>query len=112
MLPWGAWGGGSGIITTSSDGITWYTQPLIFTDNIRGIAYGGGIFVAVGDNGQLGTSPNGTTWTMRGSNFGTTQINDVAYGGGLFVIVGNSGTLAVSSAGINALFTPITYQSL
>jgi len=57
-----------------------------------------GLFVAVGDNGTILTSPDGTTWAKR--NSGTSNdLYGVTYGNGLFVAVGQSGTILTSSDG-------------
>ena len=39
----------------------------------------GGLWVAVGFSGQLATSPDGVTWTLRTSGFGTSDIFTVAH---------------------------------
>jgi len=71
------------------------------TNAINGVTYGNGLYVAVGDSGQLATSPDGINWTQRTSSFGTTAIYGVTYGNDLFVAVGASGQLATSPDGIN-----------
>ena len=63
-----------------------------------------GLFVAVGDNGTILTSPDGTTWTQRTSPpspFGArVHLYDVTYGNGLFVTVGgDNGTILTSPDG-------------
>jgi photosystem II stability/assembly factor-like uncharacterized protein len=63
-----------------------------------------GLFVAVGDNGTILTSPDGTTWTQRTSPpspFGArVHLYDVTYGNGLFVAVGgDNGTILTSPDG-------------
>lgn len=70
------------------------------------VAHGNGLFVMVGTEGKLSTSPDGITWTSRTSGFGTTTIRSVAYGNGLWVIVGESGMLSTSTNGIT--WTPRT----
>jgi hypothetical protein len=67
---------------------------------IHGVAYGNGMFVAVGNNGKLATSSNGITWTQRTSGFDTSFIYNVAYCNGMFVAVGEDGKLATSPDGI------------
>lgn len=59
---------------------------------VNGIAYGNGTFIAVGNNGALALSPNGSNWTQYLSpplvNYG-----GVIYGGGYFFAYGSvSGT--------------------
>jgi len=57
------------------------------------------LFVAVGDNGTILTSSDGTTWTSRTS--GTTEyLRGGAYGNSTLVVVGLSGTILTSSDGI------------
>ena len=47
----------SGKLTTSTDGTTWTTRTSGFgTTLIRGVTYGDGLYVAVGDSGKLTTS--------------------------------------------------------
>ena len=85
------------IKTAELAGITWTQRTSSFgTDGISGVAYGQGMFVAVGSYGKLTTSINGTSWTQRNSSFGTDGINGVAYGQGMFVAVGSYGKLATS----------------
>jgi len=82
------------------NGVDWITQTSGFGSTaIRGVGYGDGLYVAVGDDGKLSTSPNGTTWTTRTSGFGTTDIYGVTYGDGLYVAVGSSGTMTTSTDG-------------
>ena len=78
---------------------TWETQTSGFgTTSIRGVTYGDGLYVAVGNDGTLTTSPDGITWTTRTSGFGATTIYGVTYGDGLYVAVGDSGTLITSTS--------------
>jgi hypothetical protein len=68
------------------------------TENLLAVAYGGGMWVAVGNSGTILTSPNGTTWTSRSS--GTTQnLRGIAYDGGMWVAVGYGGTILTSPNG-------------
>lgn len=65
------------------------------------VAYGDGLFVAVGDNGLIKTSPNGEAWTTR--NSGTIlSLRGVTYSEdhGLFVVVGYNGLILTSPNGI------------
>jgi len=89
---------GSGAVFTAPEGTTYtWTRPTIpTTQQIRKLAIGGGLHVAVGSLGTIITSPDAATWTARSS--GTTNtFSDVAYGGGKWVAVGISGTIATSS---------------
>ena len=84
----------------ASGGIAWTTRTSGFgTTGINGVAYGDGVYVAVGYYGDMTTSPDGTTWTARTSGFGSSHINGVTYGDGLYVAVGSDGTLTTSTDG-------------
>jgi len=80
---------------------TCYDEPVVLKvekDKTKGL------FVAVGDNGTILTSPDGTTWTQRTSTpgpFGArVHLYDVTYGNGLFVTVGgDNGTILTSPDG-------------
>jgi photosystem II stability/assembly factor-like uncharacterized protein len=66
--------------------------------------------VAVGFNGMILTSPDGTNWTSR---TGTGNLQDVAFGNGQFVAVGQNGTILTSPDGENwAVRTSGTTQHL
>ena len=71
---------------TSPDGITWDLRSD--TDSsLNRVTYGNDIFVAVGGNGAILTSPDGAAWTPRES--GTNAwLYGVAYGNNTFVAVG------------------------
>ena len=92
-------------ISTSTDGITWTSrtpsEPIYFQD----IAFGNGLFVAVGSIGtnRIMTSPDGITWTSRTTGI-TPNFIGVAYGNGIWVAVSNSspgGTTFTSYDGLN-----------
>ena len=63
------------------------------------------LFVAVGEQGTILTSADGTTWTSVNSithtyDNGTTviyQLNDVTYGNGTFVVVSPNGLILTST---------------
>jgi len=67
----------------------------------------GNVFVAVGDNGRIGRSTNGTSWTNLDNktnnpalDFSTpNDMRAVAYGNGRFVAVGNVGRIITSTDG-------------
>jgi len=84
----------------------------IHLSRIRAIAYGGGKFVAVGEEGKMVTSTDGTNWTAVDVSkiFGTSDrqnfiyandINAIAYGSGKFVAVGDGSKMAISTDGTN-----------
>jgi hypothetical protein len=92
------------VILTSPNDIVGWNQYNLFPLNsfltLYGVAFGNGTFVAVGDNGIILTSSDGTDWTPRNSE---TQValNGVTYGNGAFVAVGGNGVVLTSSNGID-----------
>src|SRR4051794_28034564 len=68
------------------------------TEELRGVAYGQNMFVAVGDHARLLTSSNGVNWVSR--YLGTTipPLNAVTFGNGTFVVVGAEYTLVLTSS--------------
>jgi hypothetical protein len=83
---------------TSTNGTNW-TVSVENGSPFWGLAFGKGVYVAVGSSGAIRTSTNGTVWTSRAS--GTTYpLNDVAFGGNQFVAVGGAGTIVTSPDGL------------
>src|SRR5690242_7122454 len=86
---------GTGFSITSTDGTNWTPGVSDSTEILNDIAYGGGRFVAVGDNGTIVVSSDGTNWTRNAS--GTTNLlTSITYGNGQFLAVGFS-TYALAS---------------
>ncbi len=80
-------------------------MPGAGTANMRGITYGSGALVSVGENGMIYSSTDGLKWTQRfsGDSPSTVTIStmiSVAYAETLqrFVAVGGGGKILVSSA--------------
>ena len=98
--------GDQGRVMTSSNGLQWEegaTRALGGVIDTLAAAWSGidALFVAVGDAGNLATSPDGVTWTSRTSNFGASNILAVAYdGSGLWCAVGIGGNIITSPDGI------------
>jgi glutamine phosphoribosylpyrophosphate amidotransferase len=97
-------GVGGSSITISEDGTNWTKQ---FTPpNLSSIVYAHGMFVAVGSDGWILSSVDGTEWTRHPSQ--TTQnLYDVATGCDSFVAVGDDGTILQSDP---IFFTPLTIR--
>jgi len=80
-----------GLIATSAGGTSWSVLP--YTSNyLSGVTFGGGQFVAVGREGAILTSPDGTTWTARSAPLiasETPYLIAVLYAGGQYVATGN-----------------------
>ena len=85
---WVAAAKGGGVFA-SHDSEAWSrSAALSFTP--AGLAYGLGLFVAVGSN-QIATSLDATTWLARDSGLGTNALlRSVAFGNGTFVAVGGA----------------------
>jgi hypothetical protein len=84
-------------------GLNWETATAVGdNDGWKAVAYGNGLFVAVGSSGdRVMTSPDGINWTARS---GSGDWSSITYGNGLFVAVANSGTsnrVMTSPDGIN-----------
>lgn len=97
--------GDYGAIYTSTNGMNWSSSSSGTTEWLRGVTFGGGFFVAVGENGTiLKAGMNVSSWSKPSS--GTSEhLNRVRYLGnsssGSFYAVGNSGTLLKSADGTN-----------
>ncbi|MCL2415967.1 MAG: hypothetical protein FWD01_04040 [Defluviitaleaceae bacterium] len=89
-------------IMTSPNGINWTLRNHPAAD-FQFLAYGNGVFVAVGINVVM-TSPDGINWT-QGTIPGNTWVR-VHYGNGMFIATAQNTNAAVSPDGIN--WTAIT----
>lgn len=94
----------NGFITTD-DGTVFEerTHPAAIK-NIRGVAWSGSTWCAVGNGGTVLTSADGITWVDRTAGSGTVNnLVDIAWDpvAGLFCAVGLSGTVITSPDGIN-----------
>ncbi|MDR0877971.1 MAG: hypothetical protein LBN21_07955 [Treponema sp.] len=82
-------------ITVQSANIPVFDATTIWT-----LAYGGGTYVAGGDDGKIAYSGDGVIWTLvSDSKFGSNAVRGIAYGGGKFAAVGYNDTVAYSSDG-------------
>jgi hypothetical protein len=93
-----------GGIETSEDKFIWTERPLLTRTFLRGLAYGHGLFVAVGGSyvdapGIIVTSRDGVTWRERKGS-GKSNLYGVAFDHGLFVAVGESGAICTSVDGV------------
>lgn len=99
-------------IGTSADGVTWNMSALpaaAGSDKMFDIAYGNGLYVAVGEKERIITSPDGVTWTSRRS--GTQDLMNVKYVNGEFVALGTD-RLLHSADGTTWLDARGTYTAL
>lgn len=93
-----------GRLQTSEDRVTWTNRPLPVTTFLRGIAYGKGLFVAVGGSyidepGVIVTSHDGITWVRRHPQ-NRRNLYGVTLGNDLFVAVGDAGVIYTSADGV------------
>jgi hypothetical protein len=75
---------------STDNGLTWNTEGItgvVETNEWYSVAYGGGVWVAVSNNGQvMRSTDNGLNWTtVDAPNFN--YCGAVAYGDGVFVAV-------------------------
>ncbi len=76
------------------------SNPLS-TPSFHAVVCGGNQFVAVGDHGQIVSSPDGITLTLRSGAIGNVKLLGMAWGQGKFVTVGESGTILTSEDGVS-----------
>lgn len=79
----------------------------LLTANFNSVAFGNGLYVAVGDRGVIQTSPDGVNWTQRLSSgtSGEPNLYKVIFAGGRFVAVGDANSILTSTDGITWIAT-------
>ena len=97
--------GDGGVILLSTDAITWNAQNSGTTQNLYAISSNGlNLNVAVGANGTIITSADGTTWTPATATATSRDLYAVNYStlnGGTWLAVGAGGTMVKSTDGLN-----------
>jgi len=84
-------------IVAINNATTWTSRTSGFgTNYILGVAYGDGLFVAVGSDADITTSPDSITWTTRTLGFSPGIVFDAVFGNSLYIVVGYSGQLSTS----------------
>src|SRR5262249_12685112 len=63
---------------------------------LQAVTFGGGQFVAVGDQGTVITSPDGYIWINRASGL-SLRLRGVAYADGEYAAVGDAGGILIST---------------
>lgn len=92
----------TGIVSaTSSDGVHWNPNISHFVDTPISVAYGNGIFVALGSNNLLYKSIDGKNWTEI--SIGPNKLNKITFGKKFFVAAGDDGNVFSSVDGNNWL---------
>jgi|GEM_PF-896006 len=82
------------------------------TSDIYGLKLCNGALWAVGADGKMSYSSNGTAWTaVANTSFEGTAIRSIAYGAGRYVAVGDGGKIAVSTDGVNWTQQANTFDS-
>lgn len=105
--------GENAVVWYSANGNNW-TQGSItglsHTATLNGVAFGNGIFVAVGDKTGVGstdpgfiiTSVDGITWVERSSQYiATNNLHNVVFSDGYFYAVGENDTILRTINGVN-----------
>ncbi len=75
-----------------------WVNSLPASENWRDVAFGNGVYVAVGLDATIATSPDGTTWTLRRMSTAQMNLNGIAFANGLFVAVGMGTPSSVGAA--------------
>ena len=88
-----------GLVKQSDPLIKFNQYSKIGRDTIFSITYGNGMFVAVGNSGNIVTSTDGITWTRQTSPI-SARLWLVTYGNGMFVVFSDSGSIVTSTDGI------------
>jgi hypothetical protein len=76
-------------ILNSADGRSWTSLPDYPQSALRGVTWGNGTFVAVGQDGTVMTSGDGLNWTNSGARLDA-SLSCVAYGNGRFLALGGT----------------------
>ncbi len=83
-----------------SPDLTAYTNITIPPHNLTAprlaLAHGAGLFVTVGYGGEISSSPDGVTWTRRGSSDARWANYGVTHGGNRWLVVGSNGGIFTS----------------
>jgi hypothetical protein len=88
-------------VNASAQTLSWAWQnPSPLGNELLGVAYGNGGFVAVGQNGVMLKSSDGYDW-VRINGGSTATLRAVEYAQGLFVTVGDAGAILTSTNGVN-----------
>ena len=89
-------------VFTSPDAGTWTRQYANAGKRWRDVAFGKGKFVAVGNDGAMSYSTNGSTWSVV-SFITRENLRRVQYANGRFIAIGNNGALLSSMDPANGL---------
>lgn len=92
------------VILTSADGVTWDAQALdLRVDGslslLRSIAWGAGLYVALGGDTGIVTSEDAVTWTVL-PLVDKSSLKDIIWTGSQFVAVGSSWGVGIGAGGV------------
>jgi hypothetical protein len=104
----GTVGDTNAILISTDGGLSW-TEAADSDVALNGVAWSGGQFVAIGDNGRILTSTDGgTNWDNYSLGINA-NLGDVTWDGRQFMAVGTAGTILTSSDGETwTTQTPVT----
>lgn len=90
-------------------GFDWNWTSYPQTNNLSGICYAGGHYVAIGNVGTVLTSTDGQQWSAARTNT-RNSFNGITYAGGQFRVLGNGGMVYSSPDGLvwDSVQTPTT----
>ncbi len=91
--------GTRGAVALSKDLVHWESVEQFTSQDLYGICWGAGRYVAVGDEGTLYVSTDGRTWDEQEISTDV-GLAGVACGNGTYVAVGVDGTIVRSSDGV------------
>jgi hypothetical protein len=74
------------------------------------VAFGNGVFVAVGNEGAVITSPDGVCWIARNARTDE-RLRGIVFGNGIFVAVGYEGAIVTSRTGLSGGFEMLARHS-
>lgn len=119
FLWWGSSSSAGPRMAASEDGLTWRDgraelgqpfQPFQSAGDVTAVAFGNGVYVAVGSHWRGAEQPQGAIWrstdgyhwtrVYRLLPSGWRQLNAVAFGGDRFIGVGDNGTIVSSTDGL------------
>ncbi len=95
----------TGLVSTSTDGLTWTARTAATNTNLNATAYGNSLYLIAGTAGSIQSSTNGITWTARANPLSTSStkynIFSVNYDSvAKFILGGQSGAIGTSTDGI------------
>lgn len=109
-------GGNTGVIYTSTDGVTMVSRTLGNSNNVADLVYSGSAYMAIESTSVTATSTDGITWATARQNglYGASTVAG-AYGFGNYWVFGGSGTFGAGATSTDAVTwstrTPIAGRS-